>query len=753
MTARARPRRHNLPAELTSFIGRREELSEIRRLLTTTRLLTLTGSGGAGKTRLALRAAVGMVRAFPDGVWLVPLAPIEDALLVTQAVFKALGLQDVSARWSLSTLSDYLGSRQALLVFDNCEHLLDACAVLVSTLLKACPDLQVLATSREPIGIPGELRMRVPPLAQPEAIALLTERAAVVLPGFTVDRSNAEAAERLCRRLDRIPLALELAAVRLEGLTLEQLVAGLERDLPVFTGRNRGAEARQQTLEATIGWSYRLLGVEERLLWARLSAFAGGFDELAATEVCAFSGLVPEQIPELIASLVEKSIVQRDPSVRPPRLSMLEIVRQYGRRRLQEVGEEADVLGRHRDWILGLATKAAAYDDARVDAHRRMGLERDNLFSALDFCLRTGQAEAGIDICALNVDYWLGHGPLREVRRILSSFEAITQENSVARARAMTVGALLAVTQADVAVAESMARESLSIGQRLGDSEVVCWAAGALLFAGLARGSSEDVGGLVQSMIDHARSSQWWAEPIALNYLGMIRLAEGDTAAAVRAGSDALQLCRTRGEQWIRGNVLNTLAEARRRQGELDAAEALAREGVECKDAMRDRRGLASLVETRACLAADRGGVEASATMLGAAAKLRESVAAELLPPYVERHRFVEDSVRARLSEATFARAFDRGRAMSEWDVIDFVLERPRATIPLPRARREAAGLGVPLTRREMEIARLIEDDLSNREIASKLFISERTVETHITNMLNKLGVNSRRQIVSATRR
>jgi predicted ATPase len=301
------------------------------------------------------------------------------------------------------------------------------------------------------------------------------------LPGFTIDRSNAEAADRLCRRLDRIPLALELAAVRLEGLTLEQLVAGLERDLPVFTGRNRGAEARQQTLEATIGWSYRLLGVEERLLWARLSAFAGGFDELAATEVCTFSGLAPEHIPELIASLVEKSIVQRDPTVRPPRLSMLETVRQYGRRRLQELGEEADVLGRHCDWILGLATKAAAYDHGRVDAHQRMDLERDNLFSALDFCLRTGQAEAGIDICALNVDYWLGHGPLREVRRILSSLEAITHEYSAARARAMTVGALLAVTQADVAVAESMARESLSIGQRLGDSEVVCWGRSAPL--------------------------------------------------------------------------------------------------------------------------------------------------------------------------------------------------------------------------------------------------------------------------------
>src|SRR5215467_13062729 len=231
MPVKSRP--SNLPAELTSFVGRRRELSEVKRLLGQTRLLTLTGTGGAGKTRLALRAAAEVARGFPDGVWLVSLASIDDPELVVQAVFRALGLQDMSAGWSLSTLSSYLADKHLLLILDNCEHLLDSCALL--------------------------------------AVTLLNERAAAVLPGFVVGRANSAAVLRLCRRLDGMPLALELAAVRLEGLTVEQVLHGLESELPVLARGNRGVEARQQTLEATIGWSYGLMDERERRLWARLS--------------------------------------------------------------------------------------------------------------------------------------------------------------------------------------------------------------------------------------------------------------------------------------------------------------------------------------------------------------------------------------------------------------------------------------------------------------------------------------------------
>ena len=291
--APVKPRPNNLPAELTSFVGRRRELSELKRLVTTTRLLTLTGSGGAGKTRLALRAAAEMARSFRDGVWLVSLASVEDPQLVVQAVFNALGLQNMSTGLSLSTLTRYLADKRLLLVIDNCEHLLDSCAVLAFTLLKSCPDLRVLATSRHPLSATGETRMGVPPLSVPdddpslkpeqiaasEAAALLTERVAAVLPGFKVDDVNSAAVLRLCRRLDGMPLALELAAVRLESLTVDQVVDGLEHEVPVLSKAVRGADARQQTLDATIAWSYRLLEEQERLLWARLSVFSGGFDQ------------------------------------------------------------------------------------------------------------------------------------------------------------------------------------------------------------------------------------------------------------------------------------------------------------------------------------------------------------------------------------------------------------------------------------------------------------------------------------------
>lgn len=322
---------HNVPAELTSFVGRRHELGQIKQLLAISRLVTLTGAGGVGKSRLALRAASEMARAFPDGVWLVPLAPIEDQLLVTQAVFNSIGLQDLSAGWSLSALTDYLAKKRLLLVLDNCEHLLNSCAVLATTLLQACRELRVLATSRQVLGIAGEARMRVPSLSLPEegsalvverlinfeAVALLAGRAQAVAPSFRVDVSNAVEVLKLCKRLDGIPLALELAAVRLEALSLDQLNEALDRDLSILGEGNRGAAPRQQTLDATIGWSYQLLMEPERLLWARLSVFAGGFDEEAAIKVCADSQLPPERIVQLLPVLVDNSILKRDSSVEP----------------------------------------------------------------------------------------------------------------------------------------------------------------------------------------------------------------------------------------------------------------------------------------------------------------------------------------------------------------------------------------------------------------------------------------------------
>ena len=748
----------NLPAELTSFVGRRRELAEIKRLLTTTRLLTLTGSGGVGKTRLAVQAAADLARSLADGAWLISLAPIEDPLLVTRAVFDALGLQDVSARWSLSALSDYLRGKRLLLVLDNCEHLLDAAAALAGTLLRACPELRVLATSRQALGMAGEVRFRVPPLSLPDAatslspgqiaafdaVALLAERAAAVQPGFRVDDANAEAALQLCTRLDGLPLALELAAVRLEGLTVDQLLAGLDRDLPAPPGALRGTEDRQRTMEATLDWSYSLLGEQQQRLWARLSVFTGGFDERAAATVCAGPGPPDEDFPQVLAALVESSVLQHDQAVRPARYLMLETVRQYGRRKLRELGEELALQTRHRDWILQLARSAFIFDRSQLEGLHALHRERDNIWSAMDFCRRQpGQAAAGVEICSALTNYWVSRGPLRGVRWYLESLLPLAEPDTALRARCLTYVALISNALGDAATARPMAQEALAIADRLADPQIAGWAAGSLLFAAFVLAEPDGVADLSRLMLDAGKSTgNRGMVAIAMHYTCLNWLGQGRLDEAIEVGEAAVAICREAGELFIRGTLLNSLAEARRGRGELTEAEALAREGLTCKHTFEDYRGIATLIETLAWIAADRRDAGRAATLLGCAQGLRDSIAIPILAPFVARHQACARRTRELTGDASFDRAFRSGTAMQVEDAVDYALGRTK-----PRPGEATVTSPVTLSRRELEIARLVAEGLTNREIASRLYISNRTVETHVTNMLNKLGVSSRTQL------
>jgi predicted ATPase/DNA-binding CsgD family transcriptional regulator len=763
-----KPRPGNLPAELTSFVGRRRELSEVKRLLARARLLTLTGSGGAGKTRLALRAAAEVARSFPDGVWLVSLASIDDPELVVQAVFSALGLQDTSGGWSLSTLCRYLEGRHLLLVLDNCEHLLDGCALLAVTVLRSCPELQVLATSRQGLGTTGETRMRVPPLSLPEdgasltpeqiatyeAVSLLSERAAAVLPGFRVDRANAAAVLRLCRRLDGMPLALELAAVRLEGLTVDQVVHGLESELPVLAKGSRGAEARQRTLDATIGWSYGLLEEEEWLLWARLSVFTGGFDEAAAVAVCSGRDLPPVHVAMHLASLVEKSIIQRDSSRRPARYSMLETVRRYGRQRLRDLGQEVGSQRRHCDWILQLARAVAALDHRQLETFDRVQLELDNVWSALDFCRRQpGEAAAGVHICRLLYSYWWSRGPLGDVRRTLDELYPLTAENSVHRGWCSVTTALLAGVQNDADVARSAAAEGLRIGRQHEHAALTTWASAVALMTSVdfhvdSGMRAEELLATAEKLISYSRSGDRWdGVAIGLDHVCKIHLSLGELEAAAEAGEAALELCRQHEELFMSGYILNSLSEVRWRQGHLDQAEALAREGAAGQHALGAKRALALLVETLAAMASERGADARAATLLGYAQGVRDSIMLALPAFYEGRHQACERAARGRLGDAGFNRAFERGATMPDGEAIAYVLEQAPAApavAPPPPAKSRPAG---SLTRRELEIAHLIAEGLTSHQIAARLFISERTVTTHVTNMLNKLGLSSRIQL------
>jgi len=752
---------HNVPAELTSFVGRRRELAEIKQQLGASRLVTLTGTGGVGKTRLALRAASELARAFPDGVWFVPLAPIEDSQLVTQAVFHALGLQDRSAGWPLSALTDYLAEKHLLLIFDNCEHLLDSCAVLANTLLQSCPELRVLATSRQALGIAGETRMQVPSLSLPEngsapavegvfefeAVALLAGRALAVLPTFRVDASNAASVLRLCRRLDGIPLALELAAVRLDSLSLDQLNQALDRELQILSEGNRAAAPRQQTLEATIDWSYGLLTEPERRLWAELSVFAGGFDEEGAVKVCSGPGLPAEQIVPLLAKLVEKSILKRDVAAQPTRYMLLETLRQYGLQKLRELGDESEMQRRHRDWILELAEAAGAWDHRQATMFDRIYLERDNLWAALDFCMRhPEEAGRGIEICRNLYIYWFVRGPLSDARRVLASLCERTAEDSLARGEAFWVGATLAVVQNDVDAAAQRLNESLRIGRLVGSLEIVGWSMVYLGVIAWAQGKLEEAGAHLEAALELARPTSRAIVLAGLNMQVSLALSRGQLDRVVDLGEEAMTLSRETGELWVRGWLLNSLSQAHWQQGESHLAEELAREAVATKHALHDEGGLAILVESLAMMAVERGAAERAAILLGCAEHLRESVVAPVFGPYQAQHENSVSSARQQLGDAAYRSAFERGKAMTVDEGVAYARNEKEPMQPVVAPTTKSPTL---LTRREQEIATLVAEGLSNKQIAAKLVVSERTAEYHILNILNKLGFDSRAQIAS----
>jgi predicted ATPase/DNA-binding CsgD family transcriptional regulator len=751
----------NLPAGLTSFVGRRQELREVKRLLTTTRLLTLTGSGGAGKTRLALQAAAEMSRGFPAGTWLVPLAPVHDPLLVTQAVFHAVGVQDLSAGLSLSSLIEYLAGKRLLLVLDNCEHLLDPCAVLASTLGASCPDLHLLATSRQALSVTGEVRMVVPPMSLPgdeeevsvqrllrsDAVWLLSERAAAVLPGFAVDQDNAADVLALCRRLDGIPLALELAAVRLGSLSLRQLNEGLASELSILGRGNRGAESRQQTLDGTIGWSYRLLNEQERLLWARLSVFAGGFEAGAAAEICADVQLPAGQIVPLLAALVEKSILKRQlRGSSPPRYWLLETMRQYGRQRLREFGEEELLQQRHFTWMCSLARAIGAWDDRQAELFKRMSAERDNLWTALHASQHLPGAVAAVAEAAQHLmAFWASRGPFSDVRRVLAALAELVPPDSLSRARLLWVSAVMAGSQNDYPAMLELSAEGRRIGTERKDVEVVAW---SLILGAIPRwvngdtaGAADDVeSALSLATVMHVEQAQL----DALNTLCGISVARGEVDRAVELGERGLALSKDRGELWVRGFVLNFLAQAYWLAGDRQRAEALAREAVTCKHAVDDRNGLTIGLETLAWMAAELGQPERAGCLLGAAERVRDESSLTLLELFRSQHDRSVAAVVDRAGQKFFDAAFARGRAMMISECAAFAVA---GTQPPKPARPVIVPERPVLTPREQEVAQLVAADLTNRQIASQLFLSERTVETHISNILNKLGLNSRVQL------
>jgi non-specific serine/threonine protein kinase len=457
---------------LTSFVDRRTELAQVKNLLSAARLVSLSGTGGVGKTRLALRAASGARREFADGVWLVELADVSDPLLLVDVVAATLGLRDDPARPLPEVVVEFLSTRESLLVLDNCEHLVAAVAKLVETWLRAAPNLRVLVTSREPLDIPGEAVLQVAPLAAPDpdqepslrglprydAVTLFADRAASVVPGFEVHKGNKAAVTGICARLDGLPLAIELAAARMHAMSPEQILQRLDDQYKLLTCAGRTAPTRQQTLRWCIDWSYELCAPAEQRLWARLSVFAGGFELDAAEQVCG-TDLAPEDPLDVLSALVDKSILIRTESSGVVRFRMLETVRDYGRQKLQESGTDQRLRRRHRDWYqqLVLAAEAEWISDRQPYWTARLEFEQPNLREALGYCLAEhteDAAEAGLRTAAALFPFWLFQSLYNEGRHWIDQVVAHPARQSIPdQVKALQAGSVLAALHGDVPAA------------------------------------------------------------------------------------------------------------------------------------------------------------------------------------------------------------------------------------------------------------------------------------------------------------
>ncbi|HLF75533.1 MAG TPA: adenylate/guanylate cyclase domain-containing protein [Anaerolineales bacterium] len=495
--------RHNLPVQLTSFIGREKEIEEIKESISAHRLVTLTGVGGTGKTRLGLQAAAEMLDQFRDGVWFVELASMSDPNLISQAIVSCLGIPEQSGQTILQVLLDALRAKKLLLVLDNCEHLIAACAELVDNLLSNAPSVKIIATSREALGVPGELIWHVPSLSLPdvkqaptleqfsqyEAVQLFIERAALVQPHFLVTNDNAPAIAQICFRLDGIPLAIELAAARVKGLSPEQIASRLDDRFRLLTGGSRTALPRQRTLQATIDWSYRLLSEEEQMLLRRLSVFASGWTLEAAEQVCARDKPSSDQILDLLLMLVDKSLVIAKTQGASPRYYMLETIRQYAQEKLDESGESTPARNRHLEYFRSLAEQARPHfqDGEQFAWLDRFETELDNVRTALTWALQGGSVEAGlrlaIDLTADVGAFWFCRGHLKEGHEFLEQLLTRSQETS--RIEVLAAGSFAAAVLAwwlhDLAASDRYARQSESLWSQLGPSGKVKAAAARFL--------------------------------------------------------------------------------------------------------------------------------------------------------------------------------------------------------------------------------------------------------------------------------
>ncbi|MDD9375946.1 LuxR C-terminal-related transcriptional regulator [Streptomyces sp. ZAF1911] len=761
-----------LPVELTSFVGRQQEIGAVKAALSEARVVTLTGVGGVGKTRLAMRVATGLRRAFSDGVRFLDLSSVSDRSALGSAVVETLEIHDQSGRDETEIITEFLRERQMLLVFDNCEQVVEECATLINAVIRQAPQVRVLATSRERLWVTGEHVWRVPPLSVPAsdpesdeefarsspgppqypALVLFAERAAAV-GGAALIRDDWPDVARLCRRLDGLPLAIELAAVQTRLFTPGQLVRGFEERLGSLGTPDRTAPARHRSLEAAIDWSYELCSPQEQLLWARASVFAGWFDLDAAEGVCSGEDLLPEAVMALVAGLLDKSVLVQEEHHGQAQYRLLETLAHYGRNRLRDTGQEAELVRRHRDWYLQLAEDMAAqwYGPDQLSWSRRLRRGYRNVRAAMEYCLSTpGEEHAGLRFTAALLQYWHGSGQMTEGRAWLERALAANREPTPARATSLRNLASICAQQQDLAAAEAAREESLALAGRLHDPLLNARALAVGAELALCRGD-------FVATIAHAREALSCPEyaggperAASLTILTVAHAMLGNYDEVVSAFEQAQRCTIEFGERFNLSWTLIGRAVAEYSAGENISAITYLREAMRIAHEFNNPLCLSTALGVMLCSTAADGDVARAAVLLGARRRICRVFG---ISDFVnDNESALVDSATSQISqglgEALFKAGVARGFAFDLDNAVGYALGAEEEPAPAAEASTTPAEPN-PLTAREQQVAELVAQGMSNKQIAAKLVISPRTVEGHVDHVLTKLGFTSRAHVAA----